>query len=505
MTKIIPIQTEFSTPREFINGGSEYDAMVHDLDFISDCIRASGVENVFMQYFVDRASNYNQGKHLSYKKIISAQKKGLFILYAMVLRDYLKLPLRNFQVILASCPLFQSFCGINSWACVNIPTFQKINTLENSLSDSLMKSINSILVKNVILDKFKTQKLGLEKSFNLNVILTDSTCMKANIHYPVDYVLMRDMIRTSMLKIEAIRNNGLKLRMPCKPKEWLSSMNSLIMEMSLASRRKDSVKKRKTIFRKMKKLFKQAMLHVSAYFKVFEKSWEKYGFTSLKAESIIITLRDILELKDEVVSIAHRRIIKGEKVESSDKILSIYEDDVNIITRNKDGSKVEFGNTLQFVEQEEGFIIDYDLLKEPSKGDAEGCEESIKRIIANYKTEAKSIRYLVGDKGYDAKRLQKLIASMNEEHNLKIKYDVMPRNPKELKEKMEDKKFKKNHKRRSSTEAKVAHIKSITDNPMKQKGIRNRKIHLGIAVFAHNLMKLARLHREQEIAKLKVS
>lgn len=33
---------------------------------------------------------------------------------------------------------------------------------------------------------------------------------------------------------------------------------------------------------------------------------------------------------------------------------------------------------------------------------------------------------------------------------------------------------------------------------MKQKGIRNRKIHLGIAVFSHNLMKLARLHREQE-------
>jgi len=52
--------------------------------------------------------------------------------------------------------------------------------------------------------------------------------------------------------------------------------------------------------------------------------------------------------------------------------------------------------------------------------------------------------------------------------------------------------------RRSTTEAKVAHIKKITDNPMKQKGIRNRKIHLGIAVFSHNLMKLARLHREQE-------
>lgn len=505
MTKIIPIQTEFSTPREFINAGSEYDAMVHDLDFISDCIRASGIENLLMQHFLDRASKNNQGKSLSHKKIINAQKDGLFILYAMVLRDYLKLSLRTFQVVLASSPLFQSFCGINSWACVNIPTFQKINILENSLSDSLVRSINTVLLKNVILDGSKTKKLGLEKDFNLNVILTDSTCMKANIHYPVDYVLMRDMIRTSMLKIENFRNNGLKLRMPHKPQEWLSKMNSLNMEMSLVSRKKDSVKKRKTIFRKMKKLFKQAMSHVNSYLEVFEKSWAVYGYSNIKAESIIIKLRSILVRKEEIVSIAHRRIIKGEKVDSCEKILSIYEEDVNIITRNKDGSKIEFGNTLQFVEQADGFIIDYDLLKESSKGDADGCMESMKRIVINYEKEAKSIKYLVGDKGYDAKKLKNFLVTLNEEHKFKIKYGVMPKNPKDLKEKMKDKKFKKNQKRRSSTEAKVAHIKRITDNPMKQKGIRNRKIHLGIGVFSHNLMKLARLHREQEIEKQKAS
>ncbi len=84
---------------------------------------------------------------------------------------------------------------------------------------------------------------------------------------------------------------------------------------------------------------------------------------------------------------------------------------------------------------------------------------------------------------------------------------MLPKNPVQRKEKMKQAKFKNLQKRRSTTEAKVAHIKVITDNPMKQKGIRNRKTHMGIAVLSHNLMKLAsaRLHREQEAKALKVS
>lgn len=501
MPKIIPIQTEFSSPRVFLKCGPNYNTMVQDLDFISDTIRSSGIEPKIMQHFLDRLSDSNKGKALSRNKIIKAQKKGLFILYAMVLRDYLKLSLRGFERVLAASELFQSFCGINSWACIDIPTHQEINALENSLSDSLLRAINVMLVKDVVLNEMQTKKLGLERKFDLNKVLTDSTCIKANIHYPVDYLLMRDMIRTSMLKIERIREVGLKLRMPCTPKEWLSQTNSLIIEMSMASRKIDSMKRRKRIFRAMKRLFKQAMSHVERYLDGFEKNYHRYEISTIKAESIVISLKEILSQKDEVVSIANRRIIKEEKVDSEDKILSIYEKDVNIIIRNKDGSKVEFGNTLQFVEQSDGFIIDYELLKDPSKGDAEGCIDSLNRIVLNYGEVAKSLKHLIADRGYDAKKLKDHVDQINEKYKIKLEYDVLPRNPKQLKEKMKDKKYAKLHTRRSSTEAKVAHVKIITDNPMKQKGIRNRQIHLGIAVFSHNLMKLARIYREQESKK----
>lgn len=500
MNKIIPLQTEFIKPREFVRGGPEYDALVHDLDFIADSIRHSGIENVIMQYFVDRTSSNVCNKKLRNAKLVKIQKKSLFVLYAMVLRDYLGLKLRPFQVILASSPIFQSFCGINTWLGAEIPSFQEINVLENSLDETIMKTINSMFVNNVVLNNAKTKKLGLKEKFNLELLLTDSTCMKANIHYPVDYVLFRDMIRTSMLKVAMIREEGIKVRMPYEAEEWLPKINALIIEMSMAYRQKDAKKKRKSIFRKMKKLFKQAMLHVEAHLEKFEKSWQDYGFSSIKAESIIITLKDMLACQDAVISVANRRIIREEKVECKDKILSVYEDDIHIITRNKDGSKVEFGNTLQFVEQADGFIIDYDLSKGPSKGDAEGGIESLKRILEDYKSHA--IKCIVADRGYDAKKLDDCIKGINEKYKRKIQNEVLPKNPVERKEKMKEAKFKKLQKRRSTTEAKVAHIKKITDNPMKQKGIRNRKTHMGIAVFSHNLMKLARLHREQEAEAL---
>ena len=75
----------------------------------------------------------------------------------------------------------------------------------------------------------------------------------------------------------------------------------------------------------------------------------------------------------------------------------------------------------------------------------------------------------------------------------------------ELKEKMKDETFKRRQKRRSSTEAKIAHIKEIAQNPMKQKGIGNRKVHLGLSTFAHNLFKAARIHRKQQEDKIKQS
>lgn len=52
----------------------------------------------------------------------------------------------------------------------------------------------------------------------------DSICLKAPIHYPVDWVLLRDATGTLMKATVLIRRSGLRHRMPQKPLSFLSEL-----------------------------------------------------------------------------------------------------------------------------------------------------------------------------------------------------------------------------------------------------------------------------------------
>ena len=495
MNKIVPMQSLFNSAVEIVIAGPEYHAMVYDLNFIKELLKNNGFEKEVMEYFIKCAEGKSPDKLLKYNQLEKIQKNARFILYAMVLRKYLRLSLREFHVMLAASPLYQEFCTLNKWTEVQIPSYQQIGLLENSLDPEFIRKLFNLLGNNVIFNKNKTKEIGFKQEFTLNNLYSDSTCIKANIHYPVDYVLFRDMIRTAMLKVEKMRKEGLKVRMPCEPSEFLSGINALCIEMTMSYRQKDSKKKRKATFRRMKRYLKVALGHVKSHLDKFKLEWQNFGFSLLQATLIINALEDILSKHKEVVKIAHTRIINEKIVLSGDKILSIYEDDVHVITRNKDGVKVEFGNTLQIVEQSEGFIVDYDLLKDVSPGDAECGIQSLKKIVACYG--GTTINSIVADRGYDAAKFKKWLEDYNASHKTNIRYDVLPKKIDELREKMSDDSYKKKHKRRALSEAKIAHIKDIAGNPMKQKTISNRQKHLGIAVFTHNLKKLAKMHRDE--------
>jgi len=60
----------------------------------------------------------------------------------------------------------------------------------------------------------------------------DSTCIQANIHFPVDWVLLRDAVRTMMLAVKRIRKLYLKNRMFMELKDFISKMNKLCIEMT---------------------------------------------------------------------------------------------------------------------------------------------------------------------------------------------------------------------------------------------------------------------------------
>jgi hypothetical protein len=70
------------------------------------------------------------------------------------------------------------------------------------------------------------QTLHLAEAVDLESAFLDSTWLCAHIHYPVDWVLFRDITRTLIKAMLLIREQGLKHRMAA-PESFLSRINAL--------------------------------------------------------------------------------------------------------------------------------------------------------------------------------------------------------------------------------------------------------------------------------------
>ncbi len=195
----------------------------------------------------------------------------------------------------------------------------------------------------------------------------DTTALKAPIHFPVDWVLLRDGARTLLKAIVLIRKHGLLHRME-EPGEFLAQMNKLCIKMSAAGRQGDSKRQRKSVLRMMKRLLKVIESHARRYYQLLDEQWSQTDWTRVQAEVVLRRIQGVLDQLPQAVKQAHERIIGERQVESKDKILSLYESDIHVIVRGKAGAQVEFGNSLFLAEQCDGFIVDHELSQAPSPG-----------------------------------------------------------------------------------------------------------------------------------------
>src|SRR3979411_68676 len=95
-------------------------------------------------------------------------------------------------------------------------------------------------------------------------MLMDTTCVTANIHFPVDWVLLRDGVKSLMQSVELIRAHGLRSRM-CEPQVFFSKSHLLAMARTDARRKKNGQKERKRVLREMKRVVTAVRAHPQRY------------------------------------------------------------------------------------------------------------------------------------------------------------------------------------------------------------------------------------------------
>jgi len=181
-------------------------------------------------------------------------------------------------------------------------------------------------------------------------IRTDAFNTESNIHYPTDWSLMNDSIRVlSRLLCYAVEDLGV-------PIEFTNHYRASKKKLFKINNDK-SHKRRRKLNLELIGLTKKTLSYAEDALVVIKKHPCAGG--EVRLSLIVADLKHFIPLVEKVISQAHRRIVKGEKVPSSEKIVSIFEEHTDIISK---GSRdVVFGHKTTITTGKSGLVLSVDI------------------------------------------------------------------------------------------------------------------------------------------------
>jgi hypothetical protein len=455
----------------------EFRATLVEMDRI---LSVSGIENRFIARQIKELEK-RDGKRLSARH---AQRHGRTFRLALrygILLAITGVSFRKLSRQVADSLLFQWFSHTSFVDGVRPVSKSTLERFEKIFPDGELATLIHELTGAAADQAAANELLYRETALRFDEIFADSTCVKSNIHYPVDWVLLRDATRTLSNVVILIRQRGLKHRIR-PPEEFIREMNKLCIEMTHTRKRKDAKKVRKKIFRRMKKLMQTIEGHARTYHALLKEHWTQTGWSELETQIVLDRIQGILDQLPQAIHQAHERIIGERRVANSEKILSLYDPDIHVLVRGKANAETEFGNGLYLAEQADGLIIDWNFMQDQPPSDSKLVKASIERITEAY---GKPNSY-TGDRGFDSANARTNLEELG------IINAICPRSVPLLKEKLEDEGFCLLQKRRGATEGRIGIFKNAyLGSPLRSKGFANRKTRIEWCILGHNLWKLA--------------
>ena len=483
--EIVALQQEFRPALPNVYGAIDYREFREQLIKIDEILTQTDLEHQLVSealaQFVE-AHSLDAASFFQSKKASFHYKKIKHALRCNIARHLTGESYRLFSIRLADSTLFQWFTGISAFGCRKAISKSTLERYEKYFDEALVsEKIRQWLAG--LSDADKAAKIGLQSPISFKETFTDSTCVKANIHFPVDWVLLRDAARSLLCAIKTIRAQRLKHRM-VEPNQLLKQMNKLCIEMTHTRRKKDSKKQRKIILRAIKKLSLCIAKHAARYRELLNQEWHKTAWSLAQMQQVIRRIEVILEQLPAAIKQAHERIIGERPVNSTEKILSLYDQDAHVIVRGKSGNEVEFGQGLVLTEQRDGLIIDWELFEKQLPADSQLLNPVLTRIQHYFG----SIHSSCTDRGFASQKNDALLKEA------KILNATCPKSPKQLQEKLNDPVFVALQTRRSQTEARIGIFKNVfLGKPLRSRITKNKRHAINWCVLTHNLWVLSRM------------
>ena len=229
---------------------------------------------------------------------------------------------------------------------------------------------------------------------NGETIRIDSTKSETNIHYPTNNSLTYDCIKTAsniikkLYKEHSVSWNRLEIR-----RMEAKKINYELNNIKIKGVKKEKMKaKRKE---KMKLLFVDYLALLKEIHNEVKEALET-DISSL-SKSNQNSLKDLIRQIDIVYKISYKFQIDGEKVETKDKIFSIYEEHTDIISKGI--RETVFGHKINLATGKSNLFL-YCKVEEGNPSDKLLFEEPLIKIEENYKDVKKATKSTATDGGY---------------------------------------------------------------------------------------------------------
>jgi len=220
---------------------------------------------------------------------------------------------------------------------------------------TLQKAIKSIkaetwaLIHEVLISYARKKKVERGKFLRV-----DTTVVGSNIAYPLDSHLLWDSIRvlTRIMESYCQAFPGINFSFAKRTRRAKKLCYRIVM-----AKGPNAKSNRLRFYKDLLKVANEVLLMG----KRCSKEMEKYP--SSKSLHLYKELNHYLNISTVAISQCERRVLKGEKVPASDKIVSIFEDHTDIIRRGKSQSPTEFGHKVLIATAKSGLITQYRVFR----------------------------------------------------------------------------------------------------------------------------------------------
>jgi transposase, IS5 family len=258
------------------------------------------------------------------------------------------------------------------------------------------------LIQPKTLEKFNERiiQLAVERKVTQGRKLrTDGTVVESNIRPPSDNRLLADGVRA--LARTVVRARKLVKQVVQEPFEDFTQTAK-----QLARQIGETLRKKTDAAKSAGRQQYQELLEITRKTVAWARQTQKqlHQQREQKAKRLEQILETFLPRAEQVIDQTTRRILQGEQVPASEKIVSLFEEHTDIIRRGKESRPVEYGHKVWLNEVEGGLVSHYRIL-DGNPNDEQQWKPSLK---AHLKTFHQPPHQASGDRGLFSEENEKL-------------------------------------------------------------------------------------------------